>query len=59
MEEKILPEILQIFDEVTSTWKKMAKVQESRMDLISKGKQPDAATKYCHLDLIFCYIEAL
>lgn len=45
MEEKLLPEVLQVFDEVTSTWKKMAKVQEQRMDEASKGKQPDPATE--------------
>ncbi len=59
MEEKLLPEILQIFDEVTSTWKKMAKVQESRMDLISKGKQPDAATEKKYLSFKQKMVELL
>jgi RNA polymerase primary sigma factor len=45
MEEKLLPEVLQVFDEVTSTWKKMSKVQEARMDEINKGKEPDKATE--------------
>jgi len=45
MEEKLLPEVLAIFEEVTSTWKKMSKVQEVRMDDINKGKQTDAATE--------------
>ncbi len=41
MEEKLLPEVLQVFDEVTSTWKKMAKLQETRMDEVVKGQAPD------------------
>ncbi len=41
MEEKLLPEVLKVFDEVTATWKKMAKVQEQRMGEVNKGKQPD------------------
>ncbi len=45
MEEKLLPEVLQVFDDVTSAWKKMAKVQEQRMADIAKGRQPDAATE--------------
>ncbi len=43
MEEKLLPDVLKVFDEVTSTWKKMAKVQEQRMTEVNKGKQPDKA----------------
>jgi RNA polymerase primary sigma factor len=41
MEEKLLPEVLQVFEEVTSTWKKMAKVQEARMAEAAKGKAAD------------------
>ncbi len=49
MEEKLLPEVLEVFEEVTSTWKKMSKVQEQRMDEASKGKKPDAATEKKYL----------
>ena len=45
MEEKLLPEVLEVFEDITSTWKKMAKVQEQRMEVIGKGRQPDAATE--------------
>ena len=49
MEEKLLPEVLEVFEEVTSAWKKMAKVQEARMEEINKGKQPDAAIEKKYL----------
>jgi RNA polymerase primary sigma factor len=41
MEEKLLPEVLEVFEDVTSTWKKMSKVQESLMADASKGKKAD------------------
>jgi RNA polymerase primary sigma factor len=39
MEEKLLPEVLEVFDEVTSTWKKMAKVQESANGRCQQGQK--------------------
>ena len=49
MEEKLLPEVLEVFEEITGTWKKMSKVQEQRMEMIAKGKKPDAATEKKYL----------
>jgi RNA polymerase primary sigma factor len=59
MEEKLLPEVLGIFEEVTSTWKKMTKVQEARMGDAEKGKEADKATEKKYLTLKKKMVELL
>jgi len=49
MEEKLLPEVLKVFEEVTSTWKKMAKVQEARMEEANLGKVADKTVEKKYL----------
>ncbi len=59
MEEKLLPEVLGIFEEVTSTWKKMTKVQEARMAEAGKGKEADKTVEKKYITLKKKMVELL
>jgi RNA polymerase primary sigma factor len=56
MEAQLLPEVLETFDEIAKTWKKMAKVQERRLTAMQKGEKvtPQTEKRYDKLrhDLI-------
>lgn len=42
MEEELAPQVFEVFDKIKKTYKKMQKVQQERLDDLSKGKMPDA-----------------
>jgi RNA polymerase primary sigma factor len=44
MEEELAPQVFEIFGKIQKTYKKMQKVQQERMDLLQKGKEPPAPT---------------
>lgn len=44
METELLPQVFESFAKIHKTYKKMQKVQTERLDLITKGKEPLAAT---------------
>jgi len=43
MEEELLPQVFETFAKIQKTYKKMQKVQQPRLDALSKGKEPAAA----------------
>ena len=46
MEEELAPQVFEMFGNIQKTYKKMRKVQQERMDTLSKGKDPtDALNK--------------
>ncbi len=46
MEEELAPQVYESFDKIHKTYKKMRKMQQERLDLLQKGKEPtDAANK--------------
>lgn len=45
MEAQLKPEVLETFDKIAETYKKMEKTQQSRLDAMAKGKKPTAATE--------------
>ncbi len=44
MEEELAPKVFKIFGKIEKTYKKMRKVQQSRLDVLQKGEEPDAKT---------------
>ncbi|MGB4056724.1 MAG: RNA polymerase sigma factor RpoD [Alphaproteobacteria bacterium] len=44
MEEQLAPKVFEIFGNIQKTYKRMRKVQEERLDLLQKGKQPTDVT---------------
>ncbi len=48
MEEELAPQVFEIFAKIQKTYKKMRKVQEERMEWLTKGKKPpvDVDKKY-------------
>lgn len=51
MEEELMEQVLDTFNKIKKTYKKMQKVQQERLDALSKGKEPTPATnkKYTSL----------
>jgi len=45
MEEEVGPQVLEIFDNIRKTYKKMSEVQEKRLEALQKGTEPDNATE--------------
>jgi RNA polymerase primary sigma factor len=52
MEAQLLPDVLQNFDEIAKTWKKMAKVQERRLTAMQKGEKVTPQTEKRYQELI-------
>jgi RNA polymerase primary sigma factor len=48
LEEKLKPEVLKTFEDIAASYKRLAKLQEARLKLLSEGTQPpkQAETKY-------------
>ena len=44
MEEELAPQVFEIFGKIEKTYKKMRKVQQSRLDVLQKGEEPDKKT---------------
>jgi len=44
MEEELAPKVFEIFGKIEKTYKKMRKVQQSRLDVLQKGEEPDTKT---------------
>ncbi|MGH1456879.1 MAG: RNA polymerase sigma factor RpoD [Alphaproteobacteria bacterium] len=44
MEEELAPLVFEVFGNIEKTYKKMQKVQQTRLDSLQKGDEPDAAT---------------
>jgi RNA polymerase primary sigma factor len=44
MEEELAPQVFEIFGNIEKTYKKMRKVQQSRLDVLQKGEKPDTKT---------------
>jgi RNA polymerase primary sigma factor len=45
MEQALLPEVLENFEKIAATYKKLSKLQEKRLDLLHKGEAVPAATE--------------
>lgn len=45
MEEEVGPAVLETFDNIRKTYKKMSAVQEMRIEALQKGEEPDNATE--------------
>ena len=44
MEEELAPQVYDNFEKIKKTYKKMGKIQETRLESLQKGKEPDAST---------------
>ena len=44
MEEELMPQVYANFEKIKKTYKKMGKIQETRIEALQNGKEPDAAT---------------
>ena len=44
MEEELAPQVYANFEKIKKTYKKMGKIQETRIEALQAGKEPDAAT---------------
>ena len=51
MEEELMPQVFENFAKIQKTYKKMQKVQQERLDALSGGKEPPAATNKKYDDL--------
>ncbi|MCB1531541.1 MAG: RNA polymerase sigma factor RpoD [Alphaproteobacteria bacterium] len=51
MEEELAPQVYEIFGNIKKTYKKMQKVQQERLDILQKGKEPDDKTNKKYLKL--------
>ncbi|MBB3066825.1 RNA polymerase sigma factor RpoD [Limibacillus halophilus] len=45
MEAALLPQVVENFDQISATYKKISKVQEKRLDLLSQGEKVPPATE--------------
>jgi RNA polymerase primary sigma factor len=45
MEQQLLPQVLETFDKIASTYKKLHKVQDERLGLLQRGEEVPAATE--------------
>ena len=51
MEEQLAPQVFEIFGKIEKTYKKMRKVQQTRLDALQKGNEPDAKANKKYNDL--------
>ena len=51
MEEELMPQVFENFANIQKTYKKMQKVQQTRLDALSSGKEPADATNKKYVDL--------
>ena len=51
MEEELMPQVFENFANIQKTYKKMQKVQQTRLDALSSGKEPADATNKKYEDL--------
>lgn len=51
MEEELMPQVFENFANIQKTYKKMQKVQQTRLDALSSGKEPAEATNKKYSDL--------